>query len=226
LLGLLQLGLGLPTSIDTLLCRPPEYIVSELTSAVEWFLSGVVDQVPDQANISLPETLLDTSTSGSSIDPNHDPIPDIIQDVRRVNTMTIWSPVIPLIFLFLISVLAVRSLNDFLLWWGGSLLAAGLMSLILSLSLYPTTNWAFNKLIPRASGSYYGLSNILIQLGVADLSRELGSRLAMSVVIPAVVVTTIGFSLLLAFYLLARSSPPTDAVQINSAHPSPDEIEN
>ena len=224
LLGLLQLGLGLPTSIDTLLCRPPEYIISELTSAVEWFLSGVVDQVPDQVNISLPETLLNTSSSGISLDPNQKVIPDIIQDVRRINTTISWSPLLPLIFLLLITVLAVRSLNEFLLWWGGSLLAAGLISLILSLSLYPTTNWAFNKLIPRASGSYFGLTNILIQLGVANLSRELASRLVMSVVIPATVITIIGFSFLLAFNLLTRSSPTAGQGQINSSQPTPDEI--
>jgi hypothetical protein len=225
LLGLLQLGLGLPTSLDSLICRPPEYIISELTSAVEWLLSTVVDQVPDQVNVSLPETLFETSTPISSPDPEQEAIPDIIQDIRRINATVKWSPVLPLIILCLITILAVRSLNDFLIWWGGSLLTAGLITLILSLSLFPTTNWAFNRLIPRASGIYTGLSNILIQLGVADLSREIASRLVMSVVIPAIILVTIGFSLLLAYYLLARSSPPADKGQINSGHPIPTDIE-
>lgn len=225
LLGLLQLGLGLPASIDTLLCRPPDYIISELTSVAELFLSSAVDQVPDQVTVELPEKLLESSVSGSSLDPNQGVIPDTIRNLRRTNTAILWSPVIPLVFLFLITILAVRSLNDFLLWWGGSLLAAGLISLIFSLSLFPATNWAFSRLIPHESGTYFGLTNILIQLGVGDLSRELASRLVMSVVIPASVITIIGFSLLLAIYLLARSSPTAGPGQINSADPTPDENE-
>jgi hypothetical protein len=225
LLGLLQLGLGLPASIDTLLCRPPDYIISELTSIAESFLSSAVDQVPDQVTVELPEKLLESSVSGSSLDPNQGVIPDTIRNLRRINTTILWSPVIPLVFLFLITILAVRSLNDFLLWWGGSLLAAGLISLIFSLSLFPATNWAFSRLIPHESGTYFGLTNILIQLGVGDLSRELASRLVMSVVIPASVITIIGFSLLLAFYLLARSSSTAGLGQINSAQPTLDENE-
>ena len=224
LLGFLQLGLGLPTSIETLLCRPPDYIISELTSAVGSFLSSAVDQVPDQVSISLPEALLDSSASGASPDPNQAAIPETIQTLRRTNTAILWSPILPLVFLFLVTILAVRSLNDFLLWWGGSLLSAGLISLILSLSLFPATNWAFNRLIPDESGTFFGLTNILIQLGVGDLSQELASRLVMSVVIPAAVITVIGFSLLLAYYLLGRSSAPAGLEQVNFADPAPDDM--
>ena len=224
LLGFLQLGLGLPTSIDTLLCRPPDHIISELTSAVGSFLSSAVDQVPDQVTVSLPEALLDNSSSGRSPDPNQAAIPEIIQTLRRTNTAILWGPVLPLVFLFLVTILAVRSLNDFLFWWGGSLLAAGLISLILSLSLFPATNWAFSRLIPDESGTFFGLTNILIQLGVGDLSQELASRLVMSVVIPATVITIIGFSLLLAFYLLRRNSAPAGLEQVVSADPAPDDM--
>ena len=224
LLGFLQLGLGLPTSIDTLLCRPPDYIISELTSAVGLFLSSAVDQVPDQVMFSLPVAILDSSSSGKSPDSNQAAIPETIQTLRRTNTAILWGPVLPLIFLFLVTIFAVRSLNDFLLWWGGSLLAAGLISLILSLSLFPATNWAFSRLIPDDSGTLFGLTNILIQLGVGDLSRELASRLVMSVVIPAAVITIIGFSLLLAYYLLGRNSSPASLEQVNSSPPAPDDM--
>jgi hypothetical protein len=46
----------------------------------------------------------------------------------------------------------------------------------------------------------------------------------MSVVIPATVITIIGFSLLLAFYLLGRNSSPTSLEQINSSPPAPDDM--
>jgi hypothetical protein len=46
----------------------------------------------------------------------------------------------------------------------------------------------------------------------------------MSVVIPATVITIIGFSLLLAFYLLRRNSAPAGLEQVVSADPAPDDM--
>jgi hypothetical protein len=59
---------------------------------------------------------------------------------------------------------------------------------------------------------------------VMDLSQELASRLVISVVIPAAMITIIGFSLLLAYYLLGRNSSPANLEQVNSADPAPDDM--
>jgi len=59
-------------------------------------------------------------------------------------------------------------------------------------------------------------------MGIGDLSRELTDVLIMSVVIPASVLATIGFALLLGSYLLTKSSPPNNVQLIESANPMSD----
>lgn len=219
LFGLLQLGLGMPTDIETLLCQPPDYIMSELNPVVESFLSGVVDQFPDQLTFYLPDEIMSSSTSGNNADPIQVAIPKPIQTLRRTYRAISISPIVPLVLLSLVTILTVRSLREFLLWWGVSLLTAGLISLVLALSLTPISSWAFPRLIPGGSEASLGLSNLLIELGVVDFSRVLAERLVMSIVIPAGVITIIGLTLLLALYLINRQSRTQKSLSTETTDP-------
>jgi hypothetical protein len=125
----------------------------------------------------------------------------------------------------MMTVFAVRSLRDLLRWWGGTFLSAGLISLTLSLSLFPIVNWGFNNLIPSKTSNNFELTALLVQLGIGDLSRELSNGLIMSVVIPASVLAVIGFALLLGSYLLSQSSPPSDVQLIEGEYPMNDTVD-
>jgi len=222
LMGLLQLGLGMDTSIDSLLCRPPDYIISELNPVVESFLSAAVAQVPDQLSFNLPLSMLDSSPGVNPANLNQGEIPAQIKTLRRTNTLISWSLLLPLLLITMMTIFAVRSLRDLLRWWGGTFLTAGLISLTLSLSLFPVVDWGFNNLIPSETSSNFELTALLVQLGIGDLSRELSNVLIMSVVIPASVLAIIGFALLLGSYLLTQSSPPSDVQLIESGYPMND----
>ena len=219
LMGLLQLGLGMETSIDSLLCRPPDYIITELNPVVESFLSAAVSQVPDQLFFNLPLSMLDSSPGVNPANLNQGEIPAPIRTLRRTNTLISWGLLLPLLLIIMMTIFAVRSLRDLLRWWGGTFLTAGLISLTLSLSLFPIVNWGFNNLIPSRTSNNFELTTLLVQLGIVDLSRELSNMLIMSVVIPASVLAIIGFALLLGSYLLIQSSPPSDMQLIESTNP-------
>ncbi len=219
LMGLLQLGLGMETSIDSLLCRPPDYIITELNPVVESFLSAAVAQVPDQLFFNLPLSTLDSSPGVNPANLNQGEIPAPIRTLRRINTLISWGLLLPLLLIIMMTIFAVRSLRDLLHWWGGTFLTAGLISLTLSLSLFPIVNWGFNNLIPSKTSNNFELTTLLVQLGIGDLSRELSNMLIMSVVIPASVLAIIGFALLLGSYLLIQSSPPRDMQLIESTNP-------
>lgn len=219
LMGLLQLGLGLETSIDSLLCRPPDYIITELNPVVESFLSAAVAQVPDQLFFNLPLSMLDSSPGVNPANLNQGEIPAPIRTLRRTNTLISWGLLLPLLLIIMMTIFAVRSLRDLLHWWGGTFLTAGLISLTLSLSLFPIVNWGFNNLIPSKTSNNFELTTLLVQLGIGDLSRELSNTLIMSVVIPASVLAIIGFALLLGSYLLSQSSPPSDVQLIERGYP-------
>lgn len=225
LMGLLQLGLGLETSIDSLLCRPPDYIITELNPVVESFLSAAVAQVPDKLFFSLPLSMLDSSPGLNPANINQGEIPAPIRTLRRTNTLISWGLFLPLLLIIMMTVFAVRSLRDLLRWWGGTFLSAGLISLTLSLSLFPIVNWGFNNLIPSKTSNNFELTALLVQLGIGDLSRELSNGLIMSVVIPASVLAVIGFALLLGSYLLSQSSPPNDVQLIEREYPMNDTVD-
>ena len=226
LMGLLQLGLGMETSIDSLLCRPPDYIITELNPVVESFLSAAVAQVPDQLFFNLPLSLLDSSPGLNPANLNQGEIPAPIKTLRRINTLISWGLFLPLLLIIMMTIFAVRSLRDLLRWWGGTFLTAGLISLTLSLSLFPVVNWGFNNLIPSETSNNFELTALLVQLGIGDLSRELSNVLIMSVVIPASVLAIIGFALLLGSYLLTQSSPPSDLQLIESGYPMNDTVDS
>jgi hypothetical protein len=215
LMGLLQLGLGLETQIDTLLCKPPDYIISELNPVVETFLSAAVTQVPDQVSFTLPAFIPQSSTDGSPQELSPGELPEFIETLRWTNMLISWSPILPIAFIVLVSAFAIRSLRDFLRWWGGAFLTAGGLSLIILIILYLTMDWSLGRFIPIPL-SVYGLPPLLVQMGLVELSLQLVNGIVLSVVIPAGILTILGILLLLGIYLLPKDSPPPMMTQSES----------
>lgn len=208
LLGLLQLGLGLPTNLETLLCRPPEYVLSELTPVIEIFLSGAVDLVPDQLSLSLPESVIASPQSGN-FQVSRAPIPKPIQVLRATRSVISISPLLPLLLISLVTIIVVRSVRDLLLWWGISFLAAGMITLFMALILLPAMNWTVAQLLPDQVETWLGITNLLDELGMWDVLNELTGRVLNSILIPAGVVSLIGLLLLLGLLFLKDRTSQT-----------------
>jgi hypothetical protein len=209
LLGLLQLGLGLPTNLETLLCRPPEYVLSELTPVIEIFLSGAVDLVPDQLSLSLPESVIANPQPGN-FQVSRAPIPKPIQVLRATRSVISISPLLPLLLISLVTIIVVRSVRDLLLWWGVSFLAAGMITLFMALILLPAMNWTVAQLLPDQVETWLGISNLLDELGMWDVLNELTGRVLNSILIPAGVVSLIGLLLLLGLLFLKDRTSQTE----------------
>lgn len=208
LLGLLQLGLGLPTNLETLLCRPPEYVLSELIPVIEIFLSGAVDLVPDQLSLSLPESVIASPQSGN-FQVSRAPIPKPIQVLRATRSVISISPLLPLLLISLVTIIVVRSVRDLLLWWGISFLAAGMITLFMALILLPAMNWTVAQLLPDQVETWLGITNLLDELGMWDVLNELTGRVLNSILIPAGVVSLIGLLLLLGLLFLQDRTSQT-----------------
>ncbi len=219
LMGLLQLGLGMETSIDALLCRPPDYVISELNPVVEAFLSALVTQVPDQISFNLPFDQMQSTEVAYSNEINRADIPEIIRTLRLTNALITWSPLLPVGLVLLLTIFVVRSLKDFLLWWGGTLLTAGGISLLLSLILFLSMNWLLGRFLP-VSPSGFGLTPLLLELGLVEFSHQLANSLLLSILIPSVIITFIGLIFLLGLYFLRSSSPPAETPFIESTSPA------
>lgn len=217
LVGLVQTGLGIENSISSVLCRPPDFIIAELNPFVESFLVTTVGQLPDQLEFYLPFSTLESYTDGDALQPYLDKLPEPVRDLRQANTLISWSPLLPIIFLLLMTLVVVRSLRDFMVWWGGSLLTAGIISLIFASILVPTAKWAISTYMPEDLGSLIIMPEFLVQIGFTDLFSQLLNQLLMSIMIPAGTLTAIGFALLLGAYLLSLNTPNKRPQPINSS---------
>jgi hypothetical protein len=204
-MGLLQLGLGMETQIDTLLCKPPDNVISELNPLVEALLTNGVAYVPDEISFTLPAAMLQSSTAGNPQEISPGELPEYIQTLRFTNKLISWTPVLPIIFLLLVTVFAVRSIRDFLLWWGGTFLAVGGTSLILLLILYFTMDLSLGYFLPVPL-RVFRLPSLLMQIGLIELSQELVNGILMSILIPAGILAILGILLLLGTYLIPKDS--------------------
>ena len=101
---------------------------------------------------------------------------------------------------------AVRSLKEFMAWWGGVFFSAGLLSLIIIGLSVPIIDLVLNSYLPLDLLNTIKIPGILVSLGITDLSDALVNQLQMSIIIPSVVLAVIGFALLLGLYLVSRFS--------------------
>jgi len=128
---LLQLGLGL-LSGDVGLCNPPEELLGLATPLIESQLQVMIVAIPD-------EVTLVSGTNNTANDPR--------TTLNRVRAVMKVTPFFPLFFLFALSVFAIRSLVDWLKWWGYPFLITGAISLLIALLGAPTFGFIIQRVL-------------------------------------------------------------------------------
>jgi len=101
---LFQIGAGLLSSNATLmLCNPPPDILQMAMPLIQAQLQTTVANIPDQLTLVTSENI-EASNFRSRLD--------------RIRTVMKWTPILPLFLLAALTLFAVRSLNEWLKWWG------------------------------------------------------------------------------------------------------------
>lgn len=99
---------------DLMLCNPPDtFLLVDLQINFEATIEAAVLILPDQV------TLISTDTISAQE----------LQDLDDFRTIIRLSPLFPMLCLLMITIIIVRSLNDWLNWWGYPLWFAGLFSI-------------------------------------------------------------------------------------------------
>jgi hypothetical protein len=102
---------------DLVLCNPPEtFLLLDLRPIYEQEIRAVVSVIPDQMTII-------------AAGPDRE---QELQDLRFLRMLMNLSPLLPIFCLLMITIFAVRSLGDWLTWWGYPFLFVGLMSMSLT----------------------------------------------------------------------------------------------
>jgi hypothetical protein len=124
-----------------LLCRPPEWVMDELAPTMEAALDLVIDDLPDQIVLRKSVFVEDENASTSSF------IDRPQKTFQAVRTLMRFSPILPSIFLVLITLFAVRSLKDLLFWWGIPFMVVGVSVLGMGLFARPLMDWGLETFI-------------------------------------------------------------------------------
>ena len=119
------------------------------------------------------------------------------------------SPILPVFSLLALTILAVRSLNDWLNWWGYPLLLAGLASLSLSLLGGPLAAGTFQLFIAPA------LPDVLPQF-IVELFRDLTATIVRNALHPTLIVA--GLMALIGLILIALTFLLRDRLQKSAAY--------
>jgi hypothetical protein len=149
-------------------------------------LDGVIEDLPDEA-------LLERDLFGGQEEEslgNEGMGPDI--NFKTARLLMMLSPTLPIIFLLLLTLFGVRSIKDFLLWWGIPFLVAGLLALGLSLTAMPVLNWGLETF---AMDRIPGMVHPDFTQMAFDILRTLVQSFICAVAIQAGVITILGLFL-------------------------------
>jgi hypothetical protein len=169
-----------------ILCKPPEDVLPILVALLQEQLNSAAAKLPDQAAIIKPPSPgnLPSGTGPFGADP--------ITTLRTVRLIMCLSPLLPLAFLLLVTLFAVRSLKSWLRWWGIPIFVSGTIALGLGISALPAFNTAWIMfIVPRIPP--------FIPADIAGIGREL-VRSIVNTLIDGLVLWTM---ILLAFGLAA-----------------------
>jgi hypothetical protein len=136
---LLQLGFGLLGG-DIGLCKPPEELMGLINPLIESQLQVMTLTIPDQV----------TLISGAQSNPTADPRINL----DRARALMKITPFFPLFFLFGISVFAIRSLMDWLKWWGYPFLITGAISALTALVGSPVFGLIVQRILQNQGSDF------------------------------------------------------------------------
>jgi hypothetical protein len=174
--------------VDMISCRPPDEILENYYPLMTAKLDQVVTDLPDDAKLGGGPS---DSRTAQTHDADHPQVEPIVI-ARRVVSYLRLSPLLPIVFLTLIAVFAVRSLKDLLRWWGIPLAATGLGALVLSLLSTPLFDWLLATFVEGRIPGYFSAE--VVDLGF-DIARYSLGTLRTSLAIQSGVVALVGITM-------------------------------
>ncbi len=190
------------------LCKPPENALVSMVPQLPEQLNTLISQIPDEVAIIKPP-----SSGGPSFGAG--PVgADPITTLRMVRLLIPLTLLLPLAFLLLVTLFAVRSLKSWMRWWGIPIFVSGTITLGLGISALPALNMAFMYIVPQISSSIpAGIAGI-----VQDLVRSIVRFISERIVLQAIILLAFGLAAWIGSYFIKTKlkpevpvTPPTPA---------------
>jgi len=187
---LTQMGLGFLGG-NIALCNPPEQALSLVEPLIQSQLQTITTAFPDQIAIISSNT-----DSKSPSDPRY--------KLHILRSAIHFSPFVVILLLLAIALLAVRSLRDFLLWWGIPFLSVGAITILIALVGSPLVSWILQFFIQRQAGAF--LPAILAS-SIAETAGAVARQILIPVTVEGLIITVIGiFMVFVGMFLIRRET--------------------
>jgi len=188
---LTQMALGLLGG-EIALCNPPAEAIGLMTPFIQSQLQTMTTIIPNEVTI-IPGTL-----SGTPQDPRLK-----LNTIRSAIKLT---PFLPVLLLFCVTIFAVRSLADWLGWWGWSFMIAGVGSVLIGLLGAPVVGWILQLLI-QSQGTI-PIPPILAS-SIAETTSAVARQILAPVMIQGAILGIVGLGMaILAMFLPKRQIDP------------------
>jgi len=190
-------------------CKPPVDKLPTLVSQLQEQLKSALTGIPDKAVLIKPP-------AAGSPSPGSGPFgADPISTIRTVRLFIRLSPLVPLAFLLLITLFAVRSIKSWMLWWGIPIFIPGFIALGLGLSALPVLNTVWTVYVIPRIPVFIPPDIAAIGLG---LVRSIVHSLTGGMVLPAAILLAFGLAAWIGSYFIRPKNrtdvpvtPPTPA---------------
>jgi len=184
---LTQMALGL-LSGEIALCNPPPEAIGLMTPFMQTQLQTMTAIIPSEVTF-IPGTL-----SGTPQDPR--------LRLNSIRSAIPFTPLLPVLFLFGLTVFAVRDLVDWLTWWGWSFTIAGVSSVLIGLVGSPLVGWILQLLIQNQATS---LVPPIFIASIAETTSAVARQLLAPVLVQGALLGIAGFGMaILAMFLPKR----------------------
>jgi len=183
---LFQMGLGFLTAGEITLCNVPPEMLGLITPLLESQVQVMISAFPDEISI-LPE-----SSQSALI------------KLNRLRTFFKLTPILPLIFLFCLTILAVRNLFDWLTWWGWPLFVAGFFAAISAWIGAPIFGAIVQRLL-QSQGA--GFIPVILFSTLGETMTVVASQILKPIIIEGIIIGLAGLGMgLLAILISGNKS--------------------
>lgn len=171
---------GLSGETKLIFCNPSDEILVVMQPLIQSGLQTAAAGIPDTATLIRPDA--------QNLD-------DPLRALRALRAILRFSPLIPLGFLFFITLIAVRDARSWLRWWGIPILLGGLLGFAIASVVGPLADWAFTnyaapRLPPILPESMREFARGLVSSVLAGLSKPIAIQSAILGVIGIAMLVT------------------------------------
>jgi len=189
---LFQIGAGLLSSNPTLMmCNPPPDILQMAMPLIQSQIQVMAANIPDEI------TLVTTENEEASL---------FRTRLDRIRTVLKWTPILPLFLLIVLTLFAVRSLNDWLKWWGIPFLVTGMSGIFVAIVGAPLIRFFVETVLLQGGVNL----PVVFQEMLGNIFGSLTRQILSPVLIESVLLTLIGAGMILGFILKTRVFDPSN----------------